>query len=406
MKKYSAQASKSGAPNATNTAPNNARAILTLIFSFLLTGIFLIADATVIYATNLYGDPYRFAFLQLVWILIGLVGFSFFYRVDYKTLSKLSYILLLLNFIFLGILAFAGIFRCRVDFNFAPCLNGAHRWLYFNPPPLPKLPFIGVLGFQPSEFAKLSLILYLATQISKLVKNGEKPFKVFLVISGLVSGLIMMQPNMSTAVMLFAIGTAIYFASNAPIRNIIYLAVPIILLVVCFVMFSPYRRERFMTLVRHNSSQATQGVQKSQDETSDYHMNQVLISLGSGGFWGVGFGQSKQKYQYLPEIASDSIFAIVGEEFGFVGTTVIIGMFSYFIYKGLQIAKNSPDLLGRLLAVGVTSWIGLQFFVNVAAMAKIIPLTGVPIPLISYGGSSMLFTMMGLGLLANVAKNS
>ena len=129
-----------------------------------------------------------------------------------------------------------------------------------------------------------------------------------------------------------------------------------------------------------------------------------MIALGSGGLFGVGFGQSRQKFQYLPEVSSDSIFAIIGEELGFIGTTLVVVLFVLFIYKGFTIAKQAPDLLGRLLAVGITSWIGLQFFVNVAAMIEIIPLTGIPIPLISYGGSSMIFSLMGLGILANIAS--
>jgi cell division protein FtsW len=140
--------------------------------------------------------------------------------------------------------------------------------------------------------------------------------------------------------------------------------------------------------------------------SSGYHIKQILLALGSGGFWGVGFGQSKQKFNYVPEVASDSIFAIIGEEFGFIGTTLVMVAFIYLIYKGFSIAKNSKDLPGRLLAVGISSWIGLQLFVNVAAMTKIIPLTGVPIPLISYGGSSMLFSMMALGILANIDRQS
>jgi len=135
-------------------------------------------------------------------------------------------------------------------------------------------------------------------------------------------------------------------------------------------------------------------------------MKQILISLGTGGTFGVGFGQSKQKFQYLPEVASDSIFAIIGEEFGFVGTTIFVLAFSFFIYKGFQIAKNSPDMFGRLLAAGVTTWMAVQFFVNVAAMIRLIPLTGIPLPLVSYGGSATVFSLIGLGLLSSVSNNS
>ncbi|OGC45558.1 hypothetical protein A2V49_00955 [candidate division WWE3 bacterium RBG_19FT_COMBO_34_6] len=145
---------------------------------------------------------------------------------------------------------------------------------------------------------------------------------------------------------------------------------------------------------------------KGKEQEAGYHIKQVLIALGTGGVFGIGFGQSRQKFQYLPEISSDSIFAIIGEEFGFIGTTLIVTAFGYLIYLGLQIAKEAPDSYGKMLAVGITSWIGLQFFINIAAMVGLIPLTGIPIPLISYGGSSMLFSLSALGILYNIHKQS
>ena len=144
----------------------------------------------------------------------------------------------------------------------------------------------------------------------------------------------------------------------------------------------------------------------SNSEGANYHVKQILIALGSGGFFGVGFGQSRQKYQYLPEVSADSIFAIIGEELGFIGTTLVIMIFLYIFYKGYRIAVKARDPLGKLLAIGIVCWLGFQFFVNVAAMTKLIPLTGVPLPLISYGGSSTLFILVSLGILANIGKNS
>ncbi|EKD99708.1 MAG: hypothetical protein ACD_22C00195G0007, partial [uncultured bacterium] len=162
-----------------------------------------------------------------------------------------------------------------------------------------------------------------------------------------------------------------------------------------FMLTSEYRRERLFTLL---------GLTSGEELSLGYHIKQILIALGSGGIFGLGFGQSRQKFQYLPEVASDSIFAIIGEELGFIGTTFVVMLFGFFIYKGLSIAKKATDNVGRMLAVGITSWMGLQFFVNIAAMTKLIPLTGVPLPLISYGGSSMIFSLMGLGVLASIGR--
>jgi cell division protein FtsW len=159
---------------------------------------------------------------------------------------------------------------------------------------------------------------------------------------------------------------------------------------------SAYRRQRLFTFLSNGGGQ---------DLSSGYHIKQILIALGSGGFLGVGFGQSRQKFQYLPEVFADSIFAIIGEELGFVGTTFLVLLFAALIYKGYRIALASTDMFSRLLAVGITTWLALQFFVNVGAMTKIIPLTGIPLPLISYGGSSLVFMLIGLGLLANVSRS-
>ena len=375
-------------------------ALLVAVFSLLLFGLIMIANSTVITSTDIYGNPYKFAIYQAGWIFIGLFGFFFFYKYDYKKLDRIAYLMFLGALGLLGLLAIFGLLPCTTSFGFAPCVNGANRWFYINPPPFPQIPLLGVLGFQPSEFAKLALIVYLSVQLNKISEKKEsqfQPFWIYLLSTGLVAFLILLQPNMSTAAMVFAIGTIIYFCSEASLKPLFILFPSLLTLAVGAIFTSPYRRQRLLTLIKGD---------EGMDLNSGYHIKQILIALGSGGFFGVGFGESKQKYQYLPEVAADSLFALIGEEFGFLGTTILILAFSFLIYKGFTIAKNAPDLLGRLLSVGIISWIGLQFFINVAAMSKIIPLTGVPMPLISYGGSSLFFSLMGLGILANISSQS
>lgn len=370
------------------------------VISFLMFGLLMIADSTSVSSKNLYGDPYRFVVLQATWAVAGLVAFYIFYRIDYRSLLKISRSLFLFNMLALIVLAVVGLMPCSMSISFAPCVNGANRWLYLNPPPLPEIPFLGVLGFQPGELAKLSVIVYLASQLSLISQKdksakGKKPFEVYLKITVLMSGLIILQPNMSTAAMVFILGTIIYFVSGAPLKPVL-ITVPVFLILAILVMVSsPYRMARLKAMVSGEDS-----------SESSYHVKQALVALGSGGFFGVGFGQSKQKYQYLPEVASDSIFAIIGEEFGFIGTIVVVFAYALFIFKGFRIAKKSQDMFGKLVAIGISSWLGIQFFINVASMTKLIPMTGVPIPLISYGGSSMVFSLIGLGILANVQKNS
>jgi cell division protein FtsW len=377
------------------------KTLFILIGILLLLGVVMIHNATVIYAQGLFGEAYRLVLLQIAWIAVGLVGFMFFYRYDYRNIEKIAYFLIVFSLIpllvlgFLGALTRFGLLPCTDTVAFAPCINGAYRWVYLNPPPFPKLPLAGVVGFQPAELAKLSLIVYLSVQIQKNIKKGNTAFWIYLITGGLIAGLIVLQPNMSTAVLIFLIASVIYFSSGASIWPLLATLPALGISGLLFVLLSPYHRERFFTF---------SGETVGQDLTLAYHIKQIMIALGSGGLFGVGFGQSRQKFQYLPEVSSDSIFAIIGEELGFIGTALVVVLFVLFIYKGFSIAKQAPDLLGRLLAVGITSWIGLQFFVNVAAMTEIIPLTGIPIPLISYGGSSMIFSLMGLGILANIAS--
>ncbi|MBU0534941.1 putative lipid II flippase FtsW [Patescibacteria group bacterium] len=372
------------------------RSLLYITLAFLGFGLLMIANSTVITSKSLYGQPYKFVLLQLGWVSVGLVCLFAFLKFDYRNLSKISYILFVVNVLFLILLAITGILPCSNKMPFAPCINGANRWFFLNPPPFPPIPFLGVLGFQPGELAKLTIVLYLAIQLSKNIERKKDLFMVYIVISGLLAGLILLQPNMSTAMMVFALGTIIYFVSGAPLKPILIMVPIMSILVGAVIMTSPYRKQRLMSLFSGDSSESG----------TSYHVKQALVALGSGGVAGVGLGQSKQKYQYLPEVASDSIFALIGEEFGFIGATLLVFAYLYFIYRGFIVAKKAPDLLGKLLAIGISSWFGIQFLINVASMTKIIPLTGVPIPLISYGGSSMVFSLMALGILASIDEVS
>lgn len=376
------------------------RSLVLVLGVFLTFGLLIIYDATAVLSQELYGFAYRFVLLQFGWILVGSLGFYFFASLSKETLIKLATPIFIVTVLTLFLLALFGILPCDLSIIFAPCINGANRWFYLNPDPLPSLPVLGVLGFQPSELGKFALILFLSALLNKNVsKDAFNNFFGYLFVTGIVAFLVLLQPNLSTMLLLSAIGTAIYFSSGSELKPL-FMLIPVAFFAVVFLMvYSPYRRDRLMTFISGGSSGA-------ESLETGYHIRQILIALGSGGVTGVGLGQSRQKFQYLPEVFADSIFAIIGEQFGFIGTTILILGFAFLIYKGFTIAKNSNDLFFRLLAVGVTTWIALQFFVNVAAMTRLIPLTGIPLPLISYGGSSLVFMLMGLGLLANVSRKS
>lgn len=374
------------------------RTLLVLLASFLTFGLLIIYDATAILSQELYGFAYRFVLLQFAWIVVGGVGFYIFATLDHQKLKKLASPMFIIALIILIILALFGVLPCSVNFMFAPCINGANRWFYLNPPPFPQLPVLGILGFQPSEFAKFALVLFMSALMARDARNKDKNNWSYVGVLEAVALLVFLQPNLSTTALIFFIGSIIYFIGGGSLSVLIKTYLFNGFAGIVATALSPYRRARLMTFLGDSHT--------GSDLASGYHIKQISIALGSGGLTGLGLGQSRQKFQYLPEVFADSIFAIIGEELGFIGTTILVLMFGLLIYKGYTIAKNSPDLFSRLLATGVTTWIALQFFVNVGAMTQIIPLTGIPLPLISYGGSSLVFMLMGLGLLANVSRSN
>jgi len=206
--------------------------------------------------------------------------------------------------------------------------------------------------------------------------------------------LIMLQPDLGTAVILAATGLVVYFVSGGSLFLISLAGLFGLLSGAALIFFSSYRRERFLTFL--NPARDPLG--------ASYHIRQILIAIGSGGLFGVGLGQSRQKYEYLPEATTDSIFAVIAEELGFVGAISLLVLFLLVVWRGMRIAKEAPDDFARLLAVGITAWIGFQALVNLSAMVAIVPLTGVPPPFISYGGSSLVLSLTAMGILVNISK--
>jgi cell division protein FtsW len=255
---------------------------------------------------------------------------------------------------------------------------GARRWIS-----------IGPVNFQPAEFIKFSICLYLA----KVASRGKNALSYFLPL-GLIAGLIMLQPDLGTTLTILIIGLCQIFVSNV---SLIYLAGASIFGAIStflLIIFSPYRKARLMTFFETTVDPLGKG----------YHIRQILLALGSGGIFGVGFGASRQKYLFLPEASTDSIFAIIAEEVGLIGATIIIAMFVFFVIKALHIAKNAPDKFSAVVAIGIGAWIGGQAFLNIASMVSLVPLTGIPLPFISYGGSSLVMILSVCGILLNISK--
>lgn len=251
--------------------------------------------------------------------------------------------------------------------------------------------------FQPSEVVKLSLIIYLAawlTQKKERTTTFFHGFLTYLVIMTFVLGLIALQPDIGTMTVVAFIGFCLYLLAGAKWRYLISLVSLGVAGLVALIKIAPYRLNRLLIF---------------RDPTSDpqgkgYHITQALLAVGSGYWFGLGFGRSRQKYEYLPEVYGDSIFAIMAEELGFLGTLFFISVFFYFFYRGMKIARGAPDDFSKLVVAGIMIWFAGQTFINIGAMINLLPLTGLPLPLVSYGGSALLISMAAIGLVLNISK--
>lgn len=344
-----------------------------LAITFILTtlGLFVLYDSSSYTAQLDLHDKYYFIKNQSAWIVLGIICALIVSRFKESTLYNLSLPLLIAT---LGalILVFFPVIGLE--------LNGSHRWIN-----------LGISIFQPSELLKITLSLYLASWLS--VKEKGR-FLAFSILLGVASGLVLLQPDLKTSIIIAATSFIVYYISGAPLKEVaVILAVG--LLGVIFVSgASSYRVKRL---------NAFQNVDANNLNATSYHTKQIVIALGSGGIGGVGFGNSVQKYAYLPEHTTDSIFAIFAEETGYIGSIILITIYVALCAIGIMIAMNAKSQFGKLLATGITVFITIQAIINLASQAILIPLTGVPLPFISYGGSSMLINFVAIGLLLNIA---
>ncbi|HZJ57382.1 MAG TPA: putative lipid II flippase FtsW [Clostridia bacterium] len=325
-------------------------------------------------------DSYYFLKTQSQWAVIGLIAMVIMSNFGYWRLKKYANIILIAS---IGLLVALLIFGVPI--------NNAKRWFV-----------IGGISIQPSEIMKFAMIVFLASSISKNKDRLKKPitgFGYYMVITGLIFGLIFMQPNLSTAVSIVILAMIILFIGGAELWH--FAALIIMGIAGVFVLLqkvdpTDYRIKRYLTFLDPWADPLDDGFQ----------VIQSLYSLGSGGIFGMGLGQSRQKYLFLPYAETDFIFSIIGEELGFVGATLVIVLFLILIWRGIKIALTAPDLFGCLLASGITAVIGIQTAINIAVVTSSMPATGLPLPFISAGGSSLAFFMASIGVLLNISKYS
>lgn len=355
--------------------------LIGIVAILLVLGILILASVSASLSQERFGTTYYFLNHQLLFgLLPGLILAFLAFRIRLDFFKKWAPVLLLINLILLTI-----VFLPRIGSG----TEGAARWLNLGP-----------ISFQPSEFLKLTFILYLAAWLTGRIQkvSSKKVFSetliAFLVTIGVVSLLLIFQPDISTLGVIVVSAFLMYFLAGTPLWHnilIIFIGTGGLL---TLIKLAPYRTARLSVFLKPEIDPMGIG----------YQIKQALIAVGSGGILGLGLGMSRQKFGFLPQSMSDSIFAVLAEETGFVGSLILVSLFLIFLWRGFKISKKSSDKFSQLAALGISSWIILQTFVNIGSMIGILPLTGIPLPFISYGGSHLIAELIGVGILLNISK--
>ncbi|MDA0353121.1 MAG: putative lipid II flippase FtsW [Chloroflexi bacterium] len=352
--------------------------LLTTVLVLLVLGLIFVYSSSYVLAQVDYGDPNYFIKRQLLFAAIGLVGLVAMMQFDYRHLRRLSPLLMLGALLGLAAVLIPGV---GVE------SNGALRWIQLGP--LPPL--------QPSEFAKLAVLIYMAAWLASrgdALKNFSLGVLPFVGMVGLVGALIMLEPDLGTTVMIAIITGTLFFIAGARLVHVIALAGSGIVMASLLIASGGYRMDRILSFTSAESDPTGVG----------FHTLQLLVAFGSGGVWGLGLGVSRQKFFYVPGSHTDGVLAIIGEEIGFVGVTVVLSLFLVLFWRAWLIMRRAPDTFGSLIAAGVLAWFAFQLLLNVGGVTRLIPLTGIPLPFLSAGGSSLLVSLLAIGLLLSVSR--
>jgi cell division protein FtsW len=352
--------------------------LLLTVLGLTLFGFIMVASASSVVAERYFQDAYYFIKHQFLYGgTISLILFLIGYFVPYKYWRALALPGMLVTLVLLVLVFVPGLHVSS---------GGASRWIG-----------IGSLTMQPTEVTKLAFILYLAALLEKKgedIKDFRKSVVPFLIIMSIIGALIIMQPDMGTLFSITLIAASMVFVAGFRLRHLFMIALGGAAVFAIFLNTARYRLERIMVYLHPELD--PQGI--------GYQINQALLAVGTGGMWGQGLGRSRQKYYYLPEPAGDSIFAIIAEEFGLIRSGILLLAFGIIGYKGFEVARRAPDTFGRLLATGITSWILIQAFINVGSILALTPMTGIPLPYVSYGGSALAAVLFASGILINISK--
>lgn len=351
--------------------------LLLTVLTLLGIGIVMVYSSSAVVSYADYGTSFYFLRKQAMWAVLGIISMLIVTKINYWRYEYFANSILVGIFLLLVLVLIPGI---------GHVVNGARRWLD-----------LGFGRFQPSEFAKLAIVIYMAYSLTQKqakldsLMGGVLPH---IIIVGLICGLVLMEPDLGTAVAIAGTVFIMWFVAGFRLSHLFALVVLAVPVLGYAIWSEPYRRDRFLAFLNPWADPLGDG----------FHIIQSLYALGSGGLFGLGLGQSRQKLFYLPERHTDFIFAILGEELGFIGTIFVLTLFFFFAWRGYKIAITAPDTFGSLLAAGITTMITLQAVINIGVVTGSLPITGIPLPFISFGGSSLIPILSGVGILLNISK--
>ena len=352
--------------------------LLTTVLVLLIVGLIFVYSSSYVLAEVEYDDPNHFIKRQFMFAVLGLIGLVTVMQFDYRHLRRLSPLLMLGALLGLGAVLVPGV---GVE------SNGALRWIQVGP--LPPV--------QPSEFAKLAVLIYMAAWLASrgdALRDFSLGVLPFVGMVGLVGALVMLEPDLGTTVMIAIIAGTLFFIAGARLVHVITLAASGIFAATLLILAGGYRMDRILSFTDAESDPTGVGFQTLQ----------LLVAFGSGGVWGLGLGVSRQKFFYVPGSHTDGVLAIIGEEIGFVGVLVVLALFLVLFWRAWLIMRRAPDTFGSLIAAGVLVWFAFQLLINVGGVTRLIPLTGIPLPFLSAGGSSLLVSLIAVGLLLSVSR--
>src|SRR5438874_8753188 len=353
--------------------------IVAAVAALVVLGIIAVYSSSFALGILEYGDANYFVFRQVFFAFLGVSAMWLLMKSDYRRLRVVSPLLMLGAILGLVAVLLPGIGVDR---------NGAARWIAVGGP-IPPL--------QPSEFAKLALIIYVSAWLAgrgEHVKAFWTGFFPFVVLVGLVAGLVMLEPDLGTTIVIVLTTMTLVFVAGASLTHVAAFAGIGSVVASLLVFTGEYRADRIFAFISAEDDPSGRG----------FHTLQLLIALGSGGVHGLGLGASRQKFFYVPGAHTDGIFAIIGEELGFIGSAIVIALFAVLIIRGFRVILRARDDFGSLLAVGIVSWIAYQALINVGGITRTLPLTGIPLPFLSYGGSALMAMLAGVGILLSVSR--